>query len=116
MDQSVAHLMEYNDEVISKSIHSDFILQKKVDALDHSESCMDHKEQQQQEKFYKKIGIEILKYRNVLLFGPTNAKSELHNYLLKDHHFNDIKFDIKSANKMTTSEQMAFVKNHFTMH
>ncbi len=39
------------------------------------------------EKFYDKIGAQILKYEHVLLFGPTNAKVELHNYLNKDLRF-----------------------------
>lgn len=113
MNHSTAHLMEFNDDAISQTIHSEFTHQKKVEALAHSESGMHHKEHQLQEHFYKKISVEILKFSRVLLFGPTDAKLELHNFLLKDHHFNAIKFDIKGADKMTTNEQIAFVKNHF---
>jgi hypothetical protein len=49
----------------------------------------------------------------VLLFGPTNAKTELQNYLNKDLHFKDIPIDIEAADKMTENEQVAFVKKHF---
>jgi len=63
--------------------------------------------------FIKKIGFEILKYNHVLLFGPTNAKVELHNYLNKDLHFKDIKIDIEPVDKMTDNEKDAFVKNYF---
>jgi hypothetical protein len=49
----------------------------------------------------------------VLLFGPTNAKVELHNYLKKDLHFKKIKIDIEPTDKMTNNEKDAFVKNHF---
>ena len=84
-----------------------------MEALSRSEDLMHNKEQQMHEAYYKEIADEILKYDNVLLFGPTNAKTELHNYLNKDLHFKDIKIDIKSTDKMTDNEQNAFVKKHF---
>lgn len=74
---------------------------------------MHNKEQQMQEAYYKKIADKILNYEHVLLFGPTNAKTELNNYLGKDLHFKDIKIDIEPADKMTDNQQIDFVKNHF---
>ena len=74
---------------------------------------MHNKEQQMDEAYYKKIGAAILNYQHVLLFGPTHAKSELHNYLKKDLHFKDIKIDVESTDKMTDNEKDAYVKNHF---
>ncbi len=65
------------------------------------------------EAYYKEISDEILKYDQVLLFGPTNAKSELHNFLNKDLHFKNIKIDVESADKMTDHQKNAFVKNYF---
>jgi len=38
---------------------------------------MHNKRQQLHEVYYKEIADVILKYNNVLLFGPTNAKTEL---------------------------------------
>jgi stalled ribosome rescue protein Dom34 len=37
------------------------------------------KRQQMNEAYYKEIAAVILKYDNVILFGPTNAKTELHS-------------------------------------
>jgi stalled ribosome rescue protein Dom34 len=74
---------------------------------------MHNKENQLHESFYKEIGHEILKYNHILVFGPTNAKTELLNYLKKDLHFKDIQIDIKSADKMTENEKYAFVWTHF---
>ena len=92
---------------------SKFTSETKDEALMRFEILMHNKRQQKHEKFYEKIGVEILKYNQVLLFGPTNAKVELHNYLNKDLHFKDIKIDIEPADKMTDNEKDAFVKNHF---
>jgi hypothetical protein len=47
------------------------------------------------------------------LFGPTNAKTELINKLKEDHHFDEVKIEVKSADKMTENQQQAFVLEHF---
>ncbi len=76
---------------------------------------MHNKRQQMHEAFYKEIAGQILRYDHVLLFGPTNAKTELHNYMNKDLHFKDINIDVESADKMTNNEKDAFVKKHFAL-
>ena len=113
MDHSTAHLININSKKESRSIVSKFTSETKEEALSKSELLMHNKRQQMHEKFYNKIGAQILKYKHVLLFGPTNAKVELHNYLNKDLHFKDVKIDIEPADKMTDNEKDAFVKNHF---
>jgi stalled ribosome rescue protein Dom34 len=74
---------------------------------------MHNKRQQMHEAYYQEIAGKILKYEHVLLFGPTNAKTELHNYLKKDLHFKDIKIDVQPADKMTDNEKVAFVRDYF---
>ena len=91
MDHSIANIIDLDSNKKKTSIISKFTSETKEDALSRSESLMHNKRQQMHEKFYKKIGSEVLKYKHVLLFGPTNAKVELLNYLNKDLHFNDIK-------------------------
>lgn len=113
MDHSTAHLIDLNSKKNKKSIVSEFTFETKEEALNRSEKLMHNKRQQMHEAYYKKIGDEILKYNNILLFGPTNAKVELHNYLSKDLHFMAIKFSIETADNMTDNEEVAFVKNHF---
>ncbi len=113
MDHSSACFFAYDGGIILHQIESSFTHQNKMKSLSHSESGMHHKEHQLQEQYFKIIGDEILKYKDVLLFGSTNAKLELHNYLLKNHLFDAIKFDIKSADKMTDHQQKAFVKRYF---
>ncbi|AIZ42691.1 hypothetical protein [Cellulophaga baltica] len=114
MDHSVANLIDLNSKNECHSIVSKFTSEIKEDALVRSESLMHNKRQQMNEKFYENISSQILKYNHVLLFGPTNAKVELRNFLHKDLHFKDIKIDIVSSDNITDNEQIAFVKNHFT--
>ncbi len=113
MDHATANLIDLNSKKHSRSITSEFTFNTKEEALNRSESLMHNKRQQMHEAYYKEIADVILKYNNVLLFGPTNAKTELHNYLNKDLHFKDINIDIESADKMTDNEKDAFVENHF---
>lgn len=113
MDHSTAHLIDLNMIQNNHSITSAFTFSAKGEAMEKGEGHMHHKEQQMQEFYYKEIGEAILKYDNVLLFGPTDAKTELHNLLQKDSHFKDINIEVEGADKMTDNEKNAFVKNHF---
>jgi fructose-1,6-bisphosphatase len=114
MDHSIANLIELNDSMTSQTIESAFTKSKKLDAINRSENLMHNKEQQLNEAYYKEIANKILNYDHVLIFGPTNARVELHNYLSKDLHFKDIKIDVESADKMTDNEKFAFVRQHFS--
>ena len=114
MDHSKAHLMEFTtDPIDTKTIASKFTHQEKEHSLSKGENHMHNKEQHQQAGYYKKITDAIKGCEKVLLFGPTTAKNELLNLLKVDHHFANIKMEVKQADKMTENQQHAFVKNHF---
>ncbi|MFT6036700.1 MAG: stalled ribosome rescue protein Dom34 [Marivirga sp.] len=113
MDHSTAELIDINSKKTTPSIVSEFTFDMKEEALSKSEKSMHNKRQQMHEAFYKEISEQILNYDHVVLFGPTNAKSELSNYLSKDLHFKGIKVDIAAADKMSDNEKDAFVKAHF---
>lgn len=113
MDHLHAKLIDLESKDKCHTITSAFTFAAKEEALNRSEDLMHNKEQQMHEKYYKKIGAEILNYDHVLLFGPTKAKVELANFLNKDSHFKDMTIDVESADKMTDNEQNAFVKKHF---
>jgi stalled ribosome rescue protein Dom34 len=112
MDHSTANLIHLNSNKHSQ-ILSEFTFDTKEEALIRGENVMHNKRQQMHKAYYKNIADAILKFDNVLLFGPTNAKTELHNYLNTNLHFKDIKIEVKSADKMTDNQQDAFVKKHF---
>ena len=113
LDHSTANLIDLSTGNNNHTINSKFTFSTKEAALNSSENSIHNKEQQLHEAYYKEISAAILNYDHVLLFGPTNAKLELHNYLNKDLHFKDIKICIEPADKMTDNEKVAFVKNHF---
>ncbi|CAN5893506.1 hypothetical protein BH11BAC7_BH11BAC7_11070 [soil metagenome] len=115
MDHSTAHLIEFSKESMeSTTINSDFTHGDKEETLNRSEHVMHNKENHQHAEYYKKLGEVIKDYQEVLLFGPTDAKSELANILLTDHRFAKVKVEVKSADKMKEHEQHTFVKDYFT--
>ena len=81
MDHSTANIMELrNNSVISKSVKSIPAFSEQVENLRMDESLMHNKEQNQDANFYKQLSYIIVDYSEVLLFGPTDAKSELFNF------------------------------------
>lgn len=117
MDHQNAHLMEFTtDPIETKTIDSKFTHEVKVLSLHQGENRMHNKEQHQQADYYKMLGEAIKNYENVILFGPTDAKTELFNILTADQHFSKIKIKVKQADKMTENQQHAFVKDYFSKY
>ncbi|HMI63799.1 MAG TPA: hypothetical protein VK518_22945 [Puia sp.] len=115
MDHSSAHLMEFTtDPITTEIISSKFTHQEKEHSLSKSENLMHNKEQNKQSAYYQRLGDAIRNYEDVIIFGPTNAKSELLNLLRADHNFENIKLEIEQADKMTQNQQHAFVKDYFS--
>ena len=115
MDHSNAHLMEFTtDPITTNIISSKFTHQEKEHSLSKSENLMHNKEQGQQSAYYKRLGDAIKNYEDVIIFGPTDAKSELLNILRADHNFENIKVEIEQTDKMTQNQQHAFVKDYFS--
>lgn len=94
-------------------IISNLAHQKKEQSLSKNENLIHNKEQQEQAEYYKKLGDVIKNYEAVILFGPTEAKTELYNILKEDQHFSNIKIKVRSTDKMTENQQHAFVKEYF---
>lgn len=113
MDHATAHLMAMDDTIVTEIITSHFTQQQKSASLEKNENLMHNKEQHQQSSFYKKLADAISKYDEVVLFGPTSAKSELFNILQEDHHFAKIRIEVKSSDNLTENQQHAFVKDYF---
>jgi hypothetical protein len=115
MDHTSAHIIDYpGDMPIIRTVTSGFMPLEKKDSIEKSEHVMHNKEQHEQAGFYKELGRVILQFDYVLLFGPTNAKSELLNFLKADHRFDKIKIRTEMADKMDSHHQIEFVRKYFT--
>jgi len=82
IDHSNAHLMELVSGPIKPIIiNAKFDFQEKHETVEKSEKGMHQKQNHEGLAYYKEIGKVILNYNDVLLFGPTEAKTELKRYV-----------------------------------
>ena len=113
MDHANAHLIEFRKDTIeAKTLVSKFTNQEKEHILGKSEHLMHNKENHLDAEYYKDLAAIIMNYKDVILFGPTNAKTELYNILKSDHHFDKIKIAVQQADKMMENQQFAYVKEY----
>jgi hypothetical protein len=116
MDHQVAHLIQPDHATTPTTIiRNNFNHGVKESAMQKSENLAHNKEQQEQTAYYKKLGEIIIQFDEVLLFGPTDAKTELHTMLKEDRRFDKVKFHVTAADKMTENQQHAFMRKHFSM-
>ena len=114
MDHLNAHIIEFSSDVKDpQTITSDFTHQDKEETLQRSESEMHNKEQHKQATYYKALIAIIRNYAEVILFGPTEAKVELFNFIREDHKYDKIKIEVKNTDKMSNVEQHHFVRDYF---
>ncbi len=114
MDHFTANIIEYtNSAKAIKTIKSEFNKFEKEKILQKGESQLHNKEQNLQLEFYSKLREELLNYESVLLFGATNAKTELLNILQADAKFINVEFTLKNTDKLTENQQISFVNDCF---
>jgi hypothetical protein len=117
MDHASAHLIEFTtDPIETQIIESAFTHEEKEQSLGKGEKLMHNREKHEKAAYYKKLGETIRHYEEVVLFGPTNAKVELLNTLRADHLFEKIVIKVIQTDKMTTNQEHAFVRDHFSKH
>jgi len=115
MDYSSAHLILFSGDTFSSTtIESAFTKDVKLDSLDKGETTMHNTKQQDQAKYYKEIASFIKEHDHVLLFGAGHAKTALLNLMKEDRHFDLIKIELRSTDKMTANQEYAFVREYFS--
>jgi hypothetical protein len=114
MDHSNAYLMDMTDDtIVTNKVVSELSNPEAEFNFYKGEKLVHKKEQHLQLSYFKKIGDIIKKYQEVVLFGPTDAKSELLNLIKTDHLFEEIKIEIKNSDTMTESQMQTFVREYF---
>ena len=115
MDNAHAHVTEYIlDPMTTTIITSKSTHEEKAHSANKSEQLAHNKEQQHQSAYYKELSSIIKEYDSVVLFGPTTAKTELHNLLKADPLFGKVTIKVKEEDRMTENQEHAFIRNYFT--
>ncbi len=115
MDHSEANLIGVNVDTTGYKTITAQVGEQDEALNSRNETLIQNKEQNELSGFFKRLGDVIINYDEVLLFGPTNAKTELVNQLKEDRHFDEVKIEVTPADKMTENQQQAFVMKHFTI-
>ena len=114
MDHSIAYLMEFtNNPFEIKTIESELTEDSNQLILSKKSEALINMDQHTLYAYYNKIGEAIKNYKQIVLFGPTDAKIELFDVLSEDHRFVKIKVEIKETDKMSVNQQHAFINKYF---
>ena len=110
MCHSNFHLVEYTNDL------PDELLKKEIETPENvltNDATMLNQSFHLQTESFKKLGVAIEKYNEVVLFGPVDAKVEFLKFLQADARFGRIKIEIEQTNEMNEDQQQVFVENYF---
>jgi stalled ribosome rescue protein Dom34 len=115
MDYTSAQIYENaSGKFLLTSMESNFSMPVKQDAKLHSESLLHNKENKADQAYFKDL-IDLIKdYDEVVLFGPTKAKTALYNQIKATPKFNKIFIESRDADKMTSNQMKNYVKDYFS--
>lgn len=71
-----------------------------------------HRKEQQIKAYFEQILSHIGDVDELLLFGPSQTKNQLEQFLQKSSNFNGI-IAVETADSITKNQKIAKVKNHF---
>ncbi len=117
MDHSIAYLMEFtNNPFEIKTIESKFPIAEKELRTSKISAQLINKEKRVLYDYYNKIGEAIKNYKQIVLFGPADAKMEFFDVLSEDERFLKIKFEIRETDKMSIGQQHEFILEYFAQN
>jgi hypothetical protein len=116
MEQTSANLIELSIDLLKvKSNENRFNFLEGKQLQTKINNHLEYKEPYLHNEYFKKLSDYILYYNEVLLFGKSNAKTELFDMISYDNRFYKIKIAIKHTNKMNSNQQNDFVSNYFLL-
>lgn len=73
-----------------------------------------HRKMHDLSSYYKDLIKRLNRFDEIVLFGPTKAKTELYNLLIQDKQFKLKTISIESKDKMSEKQMATFVKKYFS--
>lgn len=80
----------------------------------NNENRKNQKEKNRLKEYYHQLQQKLEEYDEILLLGPSKAKDELKNFLLKSKHYQGKHIVVKSADKLTDNQKIAEVRSYFS--
>lgn len=114
MDHSIAYLMEFtNNPFEIKTIEPEFPEGNIEMSLVKGDQLPKNIDKHILYAYYNRIGEAIKNYKQIVLFGPTDAKVELFDVLSEDYRFVKTIVEIKETDKMSVNQQHEFISKYF---
>lgn len=114
LDHTSAKIIEFDPDIKdTKTVFYNYNNQDRDETVKRSEKQMENRKQNNEKMYFKELSGYILKFDQVVLFGPTEAKAELFNFLRENNKFDQIKIEILPTEKLTTGQQHAFIREYF---
>ncbi|MEO8148899.1 MAG: hypothetical protein ABI723_14735 [Bacteroidia bacterium] len=79
----------------------------------NNESQKHHREQNQVHAYYKQLAQEVMPYDDILIFGPTTAPQEFHNYLNSEKDCTGKRIKVEHTDYITDNQLTEQVHNFF---
>lgn len=102
----------------SDNAKSDYAIQHKVKGNEShsggSEHSINNAKQSDNLKYYKSISSLLLKYDEILLFGPGKAQEQFLNHLKDDAQFKSKEMTIANTQQLTEPQIIAKVREQFS--
>jgi stalled ribosome rescue protein Dom34 len=111
-----------NAIIISNSddMESGYAVQDKVKAngtqSGGSEHSMNNAKQTDNIKYFKSLSSHLLKYDEILVFGPGKSQEQFQNFLNEDAQFKNKQISIDTAEHLTDPQMIAKVRDFFKVH
>ena len=97
----------------------DYAIADKITAAAHhgggSEHSINNAKQSDLVKYFKSVSNLLLKYNEILVFGPGKSQEQFQNYLQGDAQFKGL-VTIGSAEQLTDPQMIAKVRDFFKSH
>ena len=114
LDSQHAIIMAHNPE----SDNGDYSIHDKVAAKTYhggkGEHGMHNADQANLHQYFKSLASLLLKYDEILIFGPGKSQEQFVNYLKEDSNFSNKAITLDSAKHLTDPQMLAKVQDFFS--
>jgi stalled ribosome rescue protein Dom34 len=109
--------MDHHNAILITSEDGAYGAQEKIKADQYHGHSGEHgamnAEKADNRKYFKTIANHILKYDEILIFGPGKSQEEFQNFLMEDQHFKSKKITLDTTGNITDAQMIARVRDFF---
>ncbi|MEZ5015241.1 MAG: hypothetical protein R2794_13210 [Chitinophagales bacterium] len=125
LDHSIAHvIVQIPGAYEMYTLHSPYKRQVRIPgessdktkfgkSASNNEKKKHNSKQNDLDTYFKQLEELLIRYKHILLFGPTEAKNMLYNLLCGNKKFENKLIEVQNADKMTENQMIAYVRDYF---